>query len=80
MSEIKEELEIDPEGFRLFSVVECSDRIEHAIWKRCNFNIKTVRLHEGQRLKWFSESEIEQTELAFGFDEILADFFKKGPL
>ncbi len=80
MCEIKEEMEFDLGGFRLFSVMEFRDRIEYAFWKRCNLNIKRIRLHKGQRLKWFSKSEIEQNELAFGFNEILAQFFKKRPL
>jgi hypothetical protein len=34
-------------------------------------------LTEGQRLRWFSEEEARNTSLAYGFNEIVADFFKE---
>ena len=77
--EMKEEMEIDLEGFRLFSVMAFSDRIEYTFWKRADLDIKTIRLHEGQGLKWFTEAEAAKTELAYGFNEIVAGFFKKRP-
>lgn len=77
--EIKEEMEIDLYDFQLFSIVEFSDRIEYTYWKRINLNIDDITLHEGQCLKWFKEEDIKNTVLAYGFNEILDDFFDQKP-
>jgi 8-oxo-dGTP diphosphatase len=75
--EMKEEMGLDLEGFELFSVREFSDRIEHTFWKSADLNIDEISLQEGQCLKWFSEKEAEATPLAYGFNEIVADFYAK---
>ena len=77
--EMKEEMGLDLAGFELFSVKEFSDRIEHTFWKAADLNIDEISLQEGQCLKWFSEKEAEATPLAYGFNEIVADFYAKAP-
>ena len=75
--EMKEEMGLDLAGFELFSVRECSDRIEYTFWKAADLNIDEISLQEGQCLKWFSEEEAKATALAYGFNEIVADFYAK---
>lgn len=80
--EIDEEMEIILDNPKLFNVYDLVDRIEHTFWQRANFDIAQIVLHEGQRLRWFTEGEIERMtdeELAFGFRHILMDFFNKKP-
>ena len=77
--EMKEEMGLDLEGFELFSVREFSDRIEYTFWKAADLNIDEISLQEGQCLKWFSEEEAKATALAYGFNEIVADFYAKAP-
>jgi 8-oxo-dGTP diphosphatase len=77
--EMKEEMGLDLEGFELFSVKEFSDRLEYTFWKRADLNIEDIILQEGQRLQWFTEQEAGATELAYGFNEIVADFYAKAP-
>ncbi|MBW2078811.1 MAG: NUDIX hydrolase [Deltaproteobacteria bacterium] len=77
--EMKEELELDIKECQLFSVSEFPDRIEYTFWEKANLDIDRIRLHEGQYLRWFNENEIENTELAMGFNQILRDFFTKDP-
>ena len=77
--EMKEEMDLDLKDFELFSVIEFTDRVEYTFWKRANLVIQSITLHEGQKLKWFTESEVRNTKLAYGFNEILDDFFKKAP-
>jgi 8-oxo-dGTP diphosphatase len=77
--EMKEEMGFDLEGFELFSVKEFSDRIEHTFWKSADLNIDEISLQEGQRLRWFAEEEAKATTLAYGFNEIVADFYAKAP-
>jgi 8-oxo-dGTP diphosphatase len=77
--EMKEEMDLNLEGFQLLSVMEFIDRIEYTFWKKANLDIDKINLHEGQKLKWFTEFEARNTKLAYGFNEIVDDFFKKSP-
>jgi len=77
--EMKEEMGLDLEGFELFSTKEFSDRTEHTFWKLANLNIDAIPLQEGQRLRWFSEGEAKATTLAYGFNEIVEEFYAKAP-
>lgn len=78
--EMKEEMELTLEQFELFSVIEFMDRIEYTFWKMANLDIERINLNEGQQLKWFTEFEAKNTELAYGFNRIVADFFEKAAL
>jgi len=77
--EMKEEMGFDLEGFELFSMKEFSDRIEYIFWKSADLKIDEIPLQEGQRLKWFSEEEAKETILAYGFHEVVEDFYAKAP-
>jgi 8-oxo-dGTP diphosphatase len=77
--EMKEEMDLTLKQFELLSVKEFDDRIEYTFWKKVDFNIENINLHEGQRLKWFTEFEAKDTKLAYGFNQIINDFFKKPP-
>ena len=74
---MKEEMELPLNSFELFSVMEFDDRIEYTFWKKANFDIEKIKLHEGQQLKRFTEIEAQNTKLAYGFNEIVDDFFQK---
>ena len=74
--EMKEELNITLDGFKLFSVDDFEDRVEFTFWKKVNFNISEITLNEGQRLRWFTENEAKTTKLAYGFNQIVQNFFK----
>ena len=74
--EMREEMGVELKDFQLFSVIEFDDRIEYAFWKSEALDINEIRLMEGQCLRWFTEEEVSKTVLAYGFNEILADFFK----
>ena len=77
--EMKEEMDLKLEEFQLFSVMEFLDRVEYTFWKKMNLDIQSINLHEGQKLKWFTEFEARNTKLVYGFNEIVDDFFKKSP-
>jgi len=77
--EMKEELNVNLGEFDLFSVTEFKDRIEYTFWKKVTFDINQLKLHEGQKLKWFTEEEANNNELAYGFNQIVDSFFLKRP-
>ena len=73
--EMKEEMGLEIEGIAPFSVVPFDDRTEYVFWTKMNLSVLSIRLTEGQRLRWFSRDEVERTPLAFGFNRILSAFF-----
>jgi 8-oxo-dGTP diphosphatase len=77
--EMKEEMDLTLEEFERLSVMEFTDRVEYTFWKRANLDIEKIDLQEGQRLRWFTELEARNSKLAYGFNEIIDDFFKKAP-
>jgi 8-oxo-dGTP diphosphatase len=74
--EMMEELGLGIEDIQPFSVVQFDDRTEYVFWKRMNLAIDSIRLTEGQRMRWFSRDEAERTPLAFGFNSVLSVFFR----
>lgn len=77
--EMKEEMDLDIEDFHLFSVMEFNGRREYTYWKKENLDISRINLTEGQRLEWFTESEVSATPLANGFNQVVKDFFFRAP-
>jgi 8-oxo-dGTP diphosphatase len=80
--EMREEIEVELEHPRLFRVYDLHDRFDYTFWQRQDFDLRTLRLHEGQRLEWFSEEGILKLPLdkiAYGFRGILLDFYREKP-
>ena len=77
--EMLEEIEINVEGCRLFRIYEFSDRTEYVFYKQADFDLLKIVLHEGQMLRWFSREEAEQENLAYGFNQVLSDYFNSNP-
>jgi len=75
--EMEEEMGLELKNFQPVSVMEFEDRIEHTFWKRANLNIDKIDLQEGQCLKWFTREKAVGTTLAYGFNEIIEDFFTR---
>ena len=77
--EMKEEMDLVLDEFELFSKIEFEDRIEYTFWARADLDIDEIQLTEGQKLKWFTRNEAKQTQLAYGFNEIVEKFYSKTP-
>jgi 8-oxo-dGTP diphosphatase len=75
--EMAEEMGLDLKGFELFCIREFEDRVEYVFWKEADLRIEEIQLTEGQSLRWFTEKEASLTPLAYGFNRIVADFFKE---
>ncbi len=73
--EMKEEMNLELRDFQLFCQKEFDDRIEYTYWKRENLNISEIKFMEGQCLEWFTRQEADETELAYGFNEIVEKFY-----
>jgi 8-oxo-dGTP diphosphatase len=77
--EMIEEMNLTLDEFELFSKIEFEDRIEYTFWARADFDIEEIELTEGQKLKWFTKDEVKQTQLAYGFNEIVERFYDQAP-
>jgi len=74
--EMKEEMDIVLNDFFEFKTIDFSDRMEHVFWKKENLDISKIKLTEGQYLKWFTKEEVKSTDLAYGFNKVVMEFFK----
>lgn len=80
--ELQEEIEYNLPQPMLFRVFDMPDRLEHTYWRKEDLDVSTTPLHEGQRLRWFSEGEIlalPESQIAFGFKPVLELFFRERP-
>ena len=77
--EMKEEMNLTLDGFKFFSKIEFDDRIEYTFWAGANFDVEEIELSEGQKLKWFKNDEVKKTQLAYGFNRIVDNFFNQAP-
>ncbi len=76
--EVFEEIELSIDAPEWFKTVPFEDRIEHMYWLVTDLNIKTTPLHEGQRLEWLSEADIQglpDSRIAFGFKPEILNLF-----
>jgi 8-oxo-dGTP diphosphatase len=79
--EMQEEMELDLGEINLFKIVEQEDVAVHFFWKRVNFKVEEINLHEGQKIQWFSQQDIiklESKEFAFHFKPLILEFFEEG--
>lgn len=74
--EMREEIGVDIGKPYLFRVYDFDDRREYVYVSPCQYRIEDLNLTEGQALRWFSEKEIAETKLAYGFNQVADDFFK----
>ena len=77
--EMREEMELDVRDFETYSVVEHEDVGVTFFWKKVDFQIVDMRLHEGQELHWFSEqdiADIDDDAIAFHFKPLILSFMR----
>jgi mutator protein MutT len=85
--EIREELGVRGEAYagirlteyRRFGTYSFADRDEHVYWSSLNQPESELVIKEGQTPCWFSQTEIENLDIGFGFKDVLRDFFQGWP-
>ncbi len=75
--EMREELELDLKDFELFKVFNWPEKIETIFHKKLNLDVDKINLHEGQKIKYFSQEELLSMDLAFHDNQIINEFFSK---
>ena len=77
--ELREELELDLLSPAFFKTCMATHGLVHLFWQSAEPGLANAPLHEGQRLGWFSEQEIQalpDDHFAFGFRPLLLEFFR----
>jgi 8-oxo-dGTP pyrophosphatase MutT (NUDIX family) len=80
--EVKEEIGVEVKNPFFYCHFTSDGTEQFMFWKKADFDIDTLTLTEGQRLKWFSKQEINgmrDDEFAFRFGKFLRDFMQKQP-
>jgi 8-oxo-dGTP diphosphatase len=63
--------------YRLFTTFTDARGVTDEIYcQEADFDLADVRLKEGQALVWVTEEEARGTSFAFGYNQILVDFFQ----
>ncbi|MDJ0555479.1 MAG: NUDIX domain-containing protein [Microcoleaceae cyanobacterium MO_207.B10] len=75
--EIREEIELELGRINYFHKYYIYDREHYVFWKQIDLDLKQIKLNEGQRLAYFSKTELQQQKFAFECDKILNDFFEQ---
>lgn len=76
--EMKEEIGLNIGKAVLFRIYDFDDRTEYVYLSFCPYEVDELVLNEGQGLKWFSEDEASKTELAYGFNRVVSDYYLSG--
>ena len=64
-------------GHRLFTVYAAPQgAVDYLFSKPADFDLADLRLKEGQTLIWFTEEEAGRTPFAFGYNRLVAEFFR----
>lgn len=79
--EIDEEIGVvlDPSEVEHVATRDLHFGIEHTFHARVSFEIEDVVLTEGQGLRWFTEHDAAETDLAYEDNAILKEFFDALP-
>ncbi|MBF6424033.1 NUDIX domain-containing protein [Nocardia cyriacigeorgica] len=75
--EIEEEIgvQLDPDTVQFLCTRDLDFGIEHTFTAAVDFDIDDVVLTEGQELRWFSQADAANTQLAYADNAILETFF-----
>jgi len=73
--EMLEELELDLSPLKFLKTYYWPEKVEHVFHIHLDLNPALVKLHEGQKIQFFSKEELLKMKLAFHDSEIISEFF-----
>ena len=73
--ELLEELDLELDDIKFFKSYFWEECDEHIFWGEIDLDLSRVKLHEGQKLAYFSKEQLNQLEFASHYHEILSEFF-----
>lgn len=74
--EMMEEMELKLENISLFKVYETDDLIDNVFWTRIDLIPEEIDLQEGQKISYFSHTELSDMKLAFNYNSVIEEFYR----
>ncbi len=74
--EMREEIELELGEIALFREYHNEKYDEWVYVKRIDLDPATIRLHEGQRIEYFSWDRLSTMPLAYSYNKVLCEFFE----
>lgn len=74
--EMMEEMELKLEKISLFKVYETDDLIDNVFWTRIDLIPEEIGLQEGQKISYFSHTELSDMKLAFNYNSVIEEFYR----
>lgn len=74
--EMMEEMELKLEKISLFKVYETDDLIDNVFWTRIDLIPEEIDLLEGQKISYFSHTELSDMKLAFNYNSVIEEFYR----
>ncbi|MBP0019352.1 MAG: NUDIX domain-containing protein [Cyanobacteria bacterium SBLK] len=73
--ELQEEIDLDLEKVQFFKEYSWEQCDEYIFWYKIDLDLTKIHLKEGQRLAYFSRTELKDLDFASHYGEILMEFF-----
>ena len=73
--EMIEEMELELGEIQLFEEYDREDLHEFMYWKQIDLTPSSIKLHEGQKVQYFTLEEINTMRLAFRYNEVMNEFY-----
>lgn len=74
--EMMEEMELKLEKISFFKVYETDDLIDNVFWTRIDLIPEEIDLQEGQKISYFSHTELSDMKLAFNYNSVIEEFYR----
>jgi 8-oxo-dGTP diphosphatase len=74
--EMIEEMELELGEIQVFKEYDRDDLHEFIYWKQIDLEPSRIKLHEGQKVRYFSEEEISAMRLAFWYNAVIKEFYR----
>lgn len=73
--EMLEEMNLALGEITLFKVYESENLVDNVFWSRIDLEPEKINLMEGQRIAYFSRSQLKKMKLAFNYNIVVEEFF-----
>lgn len=73
--EMLEEMNLELEEITLFKVYESENLVDNVFWTRIDLQPEKINLMEGQKIAYFSRSQLKKMKLAFNYNLVVEEFY-----
>lgn len=73
--EMLEEMNLELGEITLFKVYESENLVDNVFWTRIDLQPEKINLMEGQKIAYFSRSQLRDMKLAFNYNLVVEEFY-----